>query len=66
MKGDIKSRKDGEASYRRKERALDHGALKKKKKLVNIGELLCNHFNIEDGRKNPTFSVYYGLLFQER
>ena len=29
MKGDIKSRKDGEASYRRKERALDHGALKK-------------------------------------
>ena len=31
-----------------------------------IGEFLCSHFNIEDGRKKATFSAYYALLFQER
>ena len=43
--------------------------LKIKKKMLNlikIGEFLCSHFNIEDGRKYATFSAYYGLLFQER
>ena len=65
MKGDIRSRKDGETSYRRNERAVDQGAFKKKT-LVKTGELLCSHFNIEDGRKKATFSVFYPLLFQER
>ena len=36
------------------------------KKLVKIGEFLCRHFNIEDGRKYATFSAYYALLVQER
>ena len=36
------------------------------KKLIKIGEFLCSHFNIEDERKYATFSVYHGLLFQER
>ena len=32
------------------------------KKHVKIGELLCSHFNIENGRKY-TFLAYYALLF---
>ena len=36
------------------------------KKLIKIGELLRNHFNIEDGRKKASFSAHYALLFQER
>ena len=35
------------------------------KKLIKIGEFLCSHFNIEDGRKYITFSAYYVLLVQE-
>ena len=34
------------------------------KKFIKIGEFLCTHFNIEDGRRY-TFLVYYALLFQE-
>ena len=37
-----------------------------KKILIKIGEFLCSHFNIEDGRKKATFSAYYALLFQEK
>ena len=32
--------------------------------IIKIGNLLCSHFNIEDG--GATFSLYYALLFQER
>ena len=35
------------------------------KKDIKIGEFLCSHFNIEDGRKKATSSAYYALLFQE-
>ena len=35
-------------------------------KLTKIGEFLCSHFNIEDGRKYATFSAYYALLFKEK
>ena len=35
------------------------------KKLIEIGELLCSYFNIEDGRTYATFLAYYSLLFQE-
>ena len=31
------------------------------KKDIKIGEFLCSHFNIEDGRKKATFSAYYAL-----
>ena len=34
----------------------------KKKKLIKIGEFLCSHFNIEDGRKKQHFQhimLYY-------
>ena len=31
----------------------------KKKKPYQIGEFLCSHFNIEDGRKQATFLAYY-------
>ena len=34
------------------------------KKNIKTGEFLCSHFNIEDGRKHTTFSVYNALLFQ--
>ena len=34
------------------------------KKLTKI-EFLCSHFNIEDGRKYATFSVYYALFFKK-
>ena len=37
-----------------------------KKELTKIGEVLCNHFNIEAGRRYATFSAYDALLFQER
>ena len=37
-----------------------------KKRLITIGEFLCSHFNIEDGRKKATFLAYYALVFQER
>ena len=33
---------------------------------IKIGEFLCSHFNIEDGRTYATFLAYYTLLFQER
>ena len=36
------------------------------KKLIKIGECLCSHFNIEDGRKYATFLAYHALLFQDR
>ena len=36
------------------------------KKPIKIGEFLCSHFNIEDGRRYIPFSAYYVLLFQER
>ena len=36
-----------------------------KKQLIKIGEFLCSHFNIEDGRRKAIFSAYYALLFQE-
>ena len=36
------------------------------KKLIKIGEFGGSYFNIEDGRKYATFSMYYALLFQER
>ena len=36
------------------------------KKLIKIGEFLCTHLNIEDGRKYTTFLAYYALLFQEK
>ena len=29
------------------------------KKDIKIGEFLCSHFNIEDGRKKATFSAFY-------
>ena len=32
-------------------------------KNIKIGEILCSHFNTEDGRKYPTLLVYYFLLF---
>ena len=35
------------------------------KKLTNIGEFLCSHFNVEDGRKKATFLAYYVLLFKK-
>ena len=35
------------------------------KKIIKIGEFLCSHFNIEDGRKYVTFLTYYALLSQE-
>ena len=35
------------------------------KKDIKIGEFLCSHFNIEDGREKATFSAYYVLLFQK-
>ena len=35
-------------------------------KTVKISDFLCTHFNIEDGIKYTTFSLYYALLFQER
>ena len=35
------------------------------KKLIKIDEFLRSHFNIEDGRRNTTFLVYYALLFQK-
>ena len=41
-------------------------ASSKKKKLAKIGDFLCSHFNIEEGRKYTSFSAYYVLLFQER
>ena len=31
-----------------------------------MGEFLCSHFNIEDGRKHKTFSAYYALPFQKK
>ena len=31
-----------------------------------MGEFLCRHFNIEDGRNYATFTAYYALLFQKR
>ena len=34
------------------------------KKLTKIGEFLCSHFNIEDGRKYTSLA-FYALLFQE-
>jgi len=38
-----------------------------KKKLTKIGEFLCSHLNMEDGRKEAIFLVYYALLlFQKR
>ena len=37
-----------------------------RKKNNKIGEFLCSHFNIEDGRKYAAFFVNYALLFQER
>ena len=36
-----------------------------KKKNIKIGEFLCSHFNIEDGRKYATFSAHYAYYFQE-
>ena len=30
-----------------------------------IGELLCSHLNIEDGRKYAAFLPYYALLFKK-
>ena len=35
-------------------------------KIIKIGEFLCSHFDVEDGRKYTTFLAYYALLFQER
>ena len=35
------------------------------KKVIKIGDFLCSHFNIEDGRKYATFSAYYASLFQK-
>ena len=35
------------------------------KKHITIGEFLCSHFNIEDGRKCTVFLVYYALLFKK-
>ena len=35
-------------------------------KVIKICGFLCSHFNIEDGRKQATFSAYYALLFQEQ
>ena len=35
------------------------------KENIKISELLCGHFNIEEGRKTATFSAYYALLFEE-
>ena len=37
-----------------------------KKIFIKIGEFLCDHFSIENGRKYATFSAYRALLFQER
>ena len=34
--------------------------------MTKIGEFLCSHFNIQDGRKYATFPAYYVLLFQEQ
>ena len=31
-------------------------------KLYKICGFFCSHFNIEDGRKQATFSAYYALL----
>ena len=33
---------------------------------IKIGEFLCSHFNIEDGRIYTLYSAYYALLFQEK
>ena len=33
------------------------------KRRIKIGEFLCSHFNIEDGRKKATFLAYYALFF---
>ena len=35
------------------------------KKLIKIGEFLCSHLNIEDGKIKQHFLAYYAL-FQER
>ena len=35
------------------------------KKLTKIGEFLCSHFNIEDGRKYTTFSAYDAYYFKK-
>ena len=36
------------------------------KKHIKIGEFLCSHFNIEDGRKSATVLAYCAFLSQER
>ena len=36
------------------------------KKLIKIGEYLCRHFNIKDGRKYKTFLAYYALLLSRK
>ena len=30
-----------------------------------MGEFLCSHFNIENGRKYGTFSAYYALFLKK-
>ena len=36
------------------------------KKNIKIGEFLCSHFSIEDGRKYATFSVCYTFIISRK